>query len=520
MRALLASTIAVVSIVSQLAWAGENGEPNRGAPGIKPISGTWLNLFNQDVRNKYTNPAGVDITAPALWRCKIREMSEMGVKYLVFMAVANEGKAMYESDFMPAAYPAGRESPVEAIMKAADENGMKVFLSTGWAVNQDDDMEKPEIRGLHLKIMRECAAKFARHPSFFGWYFPCEFSAAPWIPDAAIEGVNTLAAEARKLTPGAKTMISPWVVTKVVAKDYFQLKTEFSYIGQLKKLNVDIIAYQDGVGSALATGPQSKRIYGKLRDVHNLVPHLAMWANVETFTWDGEKNERDSPLVPAAFPRVLSQLAIVSPYVDETISFIVQGMLDKPGSPMPLGEAVYSSKMAGDYLDFLAGTGRWPLLAASCTGTLSHEAVGKAVTLTAPPAPKYGKGNLTDGAFGVEDKTAAEWLGFERRDMEAIIDLGQTTRIKTLAARFLQRSAAGIALPTRVDFAVSGNGRDFAAAASVTPETWPHNEHDAWIDMAVADRLNLRGRYVRVRAVNAGQWLFVDELLVNPTVKK
>ena len=520
MKTLLVSTIAMICVFFHLASAGENGEKRGGISGIKPISGTWLNLFSQDERNKYTNPAGVDMTSPALWRCKIKEMSEMGVRYLVFLAVANEGKAMYESDFMPAAYPAGRESPVEAIMKAADENGMKVFMSSGWAVNQDDDMDKPDIRSLHLKIIRECAAKFGRHSSFFGWYFPCEFRGAPWITDAVIEGVNALAVAARELTPEAKLMVSPYVDTRLLAKDYIVLKNEVDCIAQLAKLNVDIIAYQDEVGDASASEPQAALVFGKLRDAHRLVPRIAIWANVEAFTWEGKKDERDSPLVPAAFPRVLSQMAGVSPHVDETISFIVQGMLDKPGSPMPLGEAVYSSRMAAHYLEFLAGKGRWPLLAASFTGTLSHQAVGRAVTLTVSPAEKYNKGNLTDGMFGVEDTMCVQWLGFEGTDMEALIDLGRTTRIKTLAARFLQYSPAGIVLPARVDFAVSGNGRDFRAVASTTPETWPHNEHDYWIDMAVAGKLNLRGRYVRVRAVNAGHRLFVDELLVNPNITR
>ena len=32
--------------------------------GVKPITGTWINLAYKDVRNKYTNPQGFDKTAP------------------------------------------------------------------------------------------------------------------------------------------------------------------------------------------------------------------------------------------------------------------------------------------------------------------------------------------------------------------------------------------------------------------------------------------------------------------------
>lgn len=86
---------------------------------VKPITGTWINLAYQDVRNKYTNPRYFDNTDPDLWEQKIRELSDMGMEYLVFMAVANEGKAYYPSKLMPWVYPANRKSPVDAIMDAA-----------------------------------------------------------------------------------------------------------------------------------------------------------------------------------------------------------------------------------------------------------------------------------------------------------------------------------------------------------------------------------------------------------------
>ena len=475
---------------------------------VKPIRGTWLNLFHQDARNDYTNPRDVDMFSPELWRTKIKEMSGMGIKYLIFLAVANEGKAAYESDFMPPIYAAGQESPVSVIMKTADAQGMKVFMSFGWANNQDDKMSKPNIRKLHLKIMRECARKFGGHSSFYGWYFPCEFSAAPRISDDAIAGVNALAAEARKLSPNAKLMISPYGVHGAVVDE--------KYAAQLAKLDVDIVAYQDGVGCVFVFEPRVKAIFAKLRWVHNQVPRVALWGNVETFAWEKEGNNRWSALVPAAFPRVLSQMAGVSPYADETISFIVQGMFDQPGSPRPVGQVEYSCKMGQHYFDFLAGKGRWPVLAASFTGNLAHQALGKSVLLITPPSPKYNRGDLTDGQFGVEDVTASAWLGFEKTNLEAVIDLGQATPIRTLAARFLQYAPAGIRLPARVEFGISDNGSEFKPAASVTPETWPHDRHDYWIDMALANDLNQSARYVRVHAVNAGQWLFVDELLVNP----
>lgn len=71
---------------------------------VQPITGTWINLAYKDVRNKYTNPQHFDNMDPKLWTAKVRELANMGIEYLVFMEVANEGKAYYPSKLMPWLY--------------------------------------------------------------------------------------------------------------------------------------------------------------------------------------------------------------------------------------------------------------------------------------------------------------------------------------------------------------------------------------------------------------------------------
>ena len=86
---------------------------------MKSITGTWINLAYKDVRNRYTNPQSFDNTDPELWKAKVRELSAMGIEYLVFMEVANEGKAYYPSQLMPWWYDKDKQSPVEAILDEA-----------------------------------------------------------------------------------------------------------------------------------------------------------------------------------------------------------------------------------------------------------------------------------------------------------------------------------------------------------------------------------------------------------------
>ena len=85
-------------ITTSLLFASLLSQPILATSHVKPIRGTWLNLTYQDVRNKYMNPAHIDDTNPELWRLKIKELSEMGVSYLVILAVANDQKSFYPSD--------------------------------------------------------------------------------------------------------------------------------------------------------------------------------------------------------------------------------------------------------------------------------------------------------------------------------------------------------------------------------------------------------------------------------------
>lgn len=479
----------------------------------KQVRGTWINFVYQDERNKYMNPAEVDITSPDLWRLKVKELSEMGVEYVVIMYVAIDGRSFYPSDFMPPYYPANRGSPVEAVMNAADENKMKVFMSTGWAKDQDDNPVLPEIRAIQVKIMHETAKLFSGHKSFYGWYLPCEGVIGPYLSQKAVDAANSLTDEAKKLTPDKKVMISPYGLRLAKFDDR-------RFAEQISKLKVDIIAYQDEVGCVVEPMPlpHMKENFARLREVHNKTK-IELWANDESFTWEKGLNVRPSALIPAPLPRFLSQLAGVSKAgVDEVTSFAICGIYDKPGSEMPIGQPVFAAKAYTEYMDWKDGKGRWPLLAASFFSDLKHDAISKPVIFKFRPSPAYSGGNLTDGKLGTEDYTDKNWLGFEKNDMIAVIDLETKQPVRKLAARFLTYKLKDIFLPTSVEFSVSDDGKNFRTIKTVPMDQYLNDRYDCWIDIAMAEDLNENARFVRIYAVNGlGQWIFADEILVNPS---
>ena len=187
----LAATLAWVSCKQQPAAPAEEPAAEEGLS-IKPITGSWVNFAWKDVRNKYTNPTDVFMDGPEVWETKVGEWHKLGLEYLIIMEVANEQQAYYPSDVMPHLFPEGEKSPVEALLDAAAEYDMKVFLSTGWAVNQFEDIRQPDIQERQKVIMEELTALYKDKPAFYGWYLPVEDCITPIFPATAVEAVNRL----------------------------------------------------------------------------------------------------------------------------------------------------------------------------------------------------------------------------------------------------------------------------------------------------------------------------------------
>ncbi len=419
---------------------------------VLPISGTFINLAWQDTRNKYTNPKTPDCTDPKLWETKIEELHQMGIEYLVFMAVANEGKAFYPSSIMPKSYPQERESPVSAIMDAAASRGMKVFMSTGWAKDQDDNLRNPSIKQRQMEIMEELAALYGNHKAFYGWYLPVEDCLGPVLTDYAVEAVNALAERARECTPGKKVLISPYGIFKSDFDDP-------DYEKQISRLKVDIIAYQDEVGCVREEYPISrlKENWKRLRAIHNKLD-IEMWANCESFTWEKGTNDRSSALVPAHFSRVLSQLSAASEAgVERIISFIICGMWDNPNSPYPLGQPVSSSQLYEDYTSWLAGDNFW----------------------------KAAEQSIANGAE--ENPADSRWIHFEEGKNEYKIDLKQNDT--GLLVRILNYRCGKITPPERFVLYLSEDGERYWRDSEGSVKNFPNNLHDAYIDYILFEDL-------------------------------
>lgn len=459
-----------------------------------PITGSWVNLAWQDGRNDFTNPLDVPYNQADLWRTKVGEWHRMGLEYLVIMQVANDGRSYYPSDVMEPAYT-GEESPVSAILDEAARQGMKVFLSTGWARNQFEDLRDAWVQERQQLIMTELTERYGSHPAFYGWYLPVEDCITPVFPKTAVEAVNKLVARSHELTPGKKTLISPY---GMVRADYDNPELA----ANIRALKVDIIAYQDEVGCVREPFPlrRLKENWKKLKAIHE-GSGIEMWANCETFTWTHETNSHFSALIPAAYSRLLSQqIAATDGGVSRIISFMFGGIIEDPDSPYQLGQPEGSARTFRDYMDWKNGQPYWKIQEQALRGTLQGRIAALAAT----------DGRLTDGVVGEQEPDSLAWVAFPAGRSEILLRFAQEQTVENVFLRCLDYAPQGILPPGRI-CVHTGDGLLLAVRQFTAPS---NNRHDAWID-----GIEIKCRPARTESLvltfETDQDVWIDEIYVN-----
>ena len=227
-------------------------ESKRKPTRLKPIKGSWISIWWDDRRHFYWNDACLNYTAKQ-WELAVREVAEIGMEYLVLLAIGKGSKAFYDTPLLPKLKMAC-DDPIEALLTAADKYRVKFFLSSDWFGPWDYQcLRDPARVRARFQMMGEIARQYGHHRSFYGWYWPNEAALGPYFTDDFIAYVNACSREARQLMPKAKTLIAPYGTNKAVCDDRF--------VRQLEQLDVDIVAYQDEVGCLRMNPAQSAVAY-------------------------------------------------------------------------------------------------------------------------------------------------------------------------------------------------------------------------------------------------------------------
>ena len=315
---------------------------------MKTIKGTWFEFRHHNAKEgKYWNPVCRKFTE-SQWRAKIKEMHDIGMEYLVLLCSSlvytDYAEAYFETDIYPFPEDMVCKNPLEVLLDECDKLGMKVFMSCGYygpCTNAYKNMVSPEVTALAFKAMKQLWEKFGTYKSFYGWYYPDETGADGYFHEDFITYVNTYGAYIHKIAPDTKTLIAPYGTRKIIADE--------KYIDQLRRMDVDFIAYQDEVGVRKSAPEETGAYFKALREAHDKAGKSAIWADVELFGFEGDVYR--SALIPSDMERVEKQLKAVSPYVDVILCYQYLGMLNEPSTNAYCGHPD-SLKFYEDYKAF------------------------------------------------------------------------------------------------------------------------------------------------------------------------
>ena len=308
------------------------------------IDGTFFEFRHHNTpEGKYWNPAlekfeGTD------WRRKVREISELGMEYIVIMATALYDKCYFKSEVFPFAETICAD-PIEEVLDEADKCGVKVFLGNGFYGDwrkAGNNIKDKEVIARSFRAMEELAMLYGHHESFYGWYFPDETCIILKFSGDFVKYVNLCSAHCHSLTPEKKTLIAPYGTNLALANN--------RYVRTLAELDVDFIAYQDEVGVRKTKVDRTKRIFEKLRKAHDKAGRSQLWADIELFDFEGMVYK--SALIPADFDRIRKQIENVAPYADKILSYQYLGLMN-PAESLSFSGHPTSAKLYEDYKNYI-----------------------------------------------------------------------------------------------------------------------------------------------------------------------
>lgn len=157
-----------------------------------------------------------------------------------------------------------------------------------------------------------------------------------------------------------------------------------------------------------------------------------------------------------------------------------------------------------------------------------HLATGKQLTYTSTYDNRYDAGGdmgLVNSVFGSKSYTDGNWQGFQGKDLEVIIDLGQVVDVSAVSTNCLQDLKSWIVLPKQISILTSEDGVTFKEAAIIKHDI-PAGMTKGFIHEFSTQFESTKAKYVKLIAKNYGilpnwhisagkdSWLFVDEIVV------
>ena len=153
---------------------------------------------------------------------------------------------------------------------------------------------------------------------------------------------------------------------------------------------------------------------------------------------------------------------------------------------------------------------------------------GRNITITNKYADQYSAGGntaLIDGLKGSTDFKTGGWQGYYFDDLEAVIDLGNSTKVSTIEISFFQDARSWIWIPEYVEFWVSSDNKNFSLVSKINNNV-DKLDYEIQIKTFTAKLNTKEIKYIKVFAKNhivcpkghlgAGNkaYIFADEIII------
>lgn len=276
------------------------------------------------------------------WQAIVGDMHALGLDTVILTGCAIWGRPLYPANRQTVGLqlPMVCPDPVGAIMRAADQRGMSVYLGLGafgrYSLNANPDLS-PEHNGWLASMAEDLREKYGSSKALKGFYITAE---AHGIKEGGLfaqddcDKTARFVSSIRERVPGVKLMMSPANLKKPKPEQLDPL------LRQLEQLNVDIFAYQDHAGF--------EKLYPSLNfyvaaEGYELIKPLhaklgqQMWVNCEVFEYTEKRPDGRRVCTPCEFERLERQLLVAAPVADKLIIYQYQGLMNKRSPLVNIG---------------------------------------------------------------------------------------------------------------------------------------------------------------------------------------
>lgn len=156
---------------------------------------------------------------------------------------------------------------------------------------------------------------------------------------------------------------------------------------------------------------------------------------------------------------------------------------------------------------------------------ITHKAAIRKITTNFPASKSFGKGDstlLVNGVLGNQSRfNDGQWLGWQGKNLEAVIDLGALTPIESITLRFFKSEHQWIYYPKKATISFSHDNETFVKVGEYSNFT---GQKDKVLDVIYDLKTNVQ--YIKVSVDHYGiipegrrgggenAWFFMDEIVV------